>query len=418
MSNIYEIERELFIELDEEIKELFLSYLTRELEKDMVGRSSGGGSISYGDDGKDPLLTGDFKGDDIIKLKVSSDRVITLRFTSYWKNGVFDYIKVSSDTPKTEWYEFIRKKVDMAWSATHSKKTKKFFFRSIYNYIGSRLDGDYYIANWRVAPASPENVPKWEKVENSFYLDMEIDGINEKHAYSKYEVKCNEITAILSVVLDKGIYKPSNEWLWGSIWGDNKSDLFKVGYKDEAEVPSEMPKKDKSRSGSFTEAPRNIVKYSDYYSIKLPRGIRKLFRAYEVLDVIEKEAFLSAARMYQISISVGKNIDSVSSSYRIAALDALSKPLRQNGGNKNAIISLVKKYYPGYEEQIIRLYDSIRSAHFHQGVFRDQDIHGPKRELFNAPREVFPNISEEELHLATRAILIKWLNDKIQKDEN
>ncbi|EMN7726847.1 hypothetical protein WB980_000091 [Bacillus cereus] len=418
MSNIYVIDRELFIDLDEEIKELFLSYLTRELEKDMVDRSSGGGSINYGYDGKDPLLTGDFKGEDIIKLKVSMDKVITLRFTSYWEKGAFDHMKVSSDTPKTEWLEFVRKKVDMAWSATHSKKTKKFFFRSIYNYIGSRLDGDYYIANWRLAPASPENVPKWKNVENSFYLDMEVDGINEKHAHSKHEVKCNEITAILSVVLDKGIYKPSNEWLWGSNLGDDESNLFKVGYKDEANKPSGMPEKDKKRSGKYSEAPRNIVDYSDYYSIKLPRGIRKLFKAYEGLDTIEKEAFLSAARMYQISISVGKNIDSVSSSYRIAALDALSKPLRQNGKNKNAIISLVKKYYPGYEKQIERLYDSIRSAHFHQGVFRDQDIHGPKRELFKGPREVFPNISEEKLHLVTRAILINWLNDRIRKDEN
>ncbi|MFJ8521412.1 hypothetical protein [Bacillus cereus] len=418
MSNIYVIERELFIDLDEEIKELFLSYFARELEKDMVGRPSGGGSISYGYDGKDPLLTGDFQGTDTVRLKVSNDKVIMLRFTTYWENGAFDHMKVSSDTTKTEWLECIRKKVEMAWSATHSKKTKKFFFRSIYNYIGSRLDGDYYIGNWRLEPASPENAPKWKNVENSFYLDMEVEGINKKHAQSKHETKCNEITAILSVVLDKGIYKPSSEWLWGSNLGEDKANLFKVGYKDEAIEPSQMPKKDNKRSGNYSEAPINIVEFSDHDSIKLPRGIRKLFKAYEGLDAIEKEAFLSAARMYQISISVGKNIDSVSSSYRIAALDALSKPLRRNGQNKNAIISLVKKYYPGYEEQIKRLYDSIRSAHFHQGVFRDQDIRGPKRELFKGPQEVFPNISEEKLHLVTRFILIKWLNDRIQKNEN
>ncbi|MGE1047181.1 hypothetical protein ACQGSX_14695 [Bacillus sp. GMs2/1] len=416
MSNIHVIERELFIDLEEEIKELFLSYLTKGLEEDMVGVSSGGGSINYSDDGTDPLLTGNFESKDVIKLKISNNKVITLSFTSYWKKGVFDYLKVSSDTPKKEWLEFIRKKVERALSATLSKKTKKFFFRSTYNYIGSRLDGDYYIANWRLSPASPENVPKIKKVENMFYLDMEVEGINEKHAHSKYEAKCNEITAILSVVLDKGIYKPSDEHLWGIDPIENKSNLFIVGHKDERDKPNEMPKKDKKLLGDYSEAPRNIEEYSDYYSLKLPRGIRKLFRAYEGLDMIEKEAFLSAARMYQISISVGKNIDTVSSAYRIAALDALSKPLRENGKNKNAIISLVNKYYPGYEKQTERLYDSIRSAHFHQGVFREQDIHGPKRELFKGPREMFPSISEEKLHIATRVILIKWLNDRIPKE--
>ncbi|KMQ12771.1 hypothetical protein ACU80C_12000 [Bacillus mycoides] len=420
MSNIHVIKSDFFRDLDEEKIELFLSYFNKVLEEEMVRRSSGGGSIGYLDDGMDPLLTGDFKNKDYIGLKMPHDKVITLCFTSYWKKGIFDYIEISSDIPKEEWIEYIEKKVQRALLATIAKKTEKFFFRSTYNYIGSRLAGEYYFPGWRLVPATPIDAPKYKNAESIFYLDMEVEGIHEKHARSKCEAKCNEITAILSLLLDKGIYKPSDEYLWGTDPLTNKSNLFLMRYEGEEDTPSKMPKKDKKKLGRYSEL-HGIMKDYPYYSpIELPQNTRRLFRAFEKLSMVEKEAFLSAARMYQISISVGKNIDTVSSAYRIAALDALSKPLRENNQNKNAIISLVKKYYPSlsFEKKVAWLYENIRSAHFHQGVFKEQDIQGPKRELFKGPRDVFPRISEDDLHIATRAILIRWLSDKIPKDEN
>ena len=45
---------------------------------------------------------------------------------------------------------------------------------------------------------------------------MKIEGINRTHALTKYEIRCNEIMAILSVVLDRGFYKNNSiEYRWG-----------------------------------------------------------------------------------------------------------------------------------------------------------------------------------------------------------
>ncbi|MGH0544890.1 hypothetical protein ACQVPW_25940 [Bacillus cereus] len=411
MSYCYEI-KDVFKDMDEEKKGIFLTYLSKGLEENVLEKRSSG---SYTAKNKEVsfALEGEFMGRDIIELNIKDDKIITLIFNSYWKEGVLDFIEVSSEMPLDDWKEFINEKITNAFAAAFAQKMETFFFRHEFYYIGEKLDGDYFINGWRISPGTPEC--SYLGAESMLYFDMKIEGINRTHALTKYEIRCNEIMAILSVVLDRGFYKNNSiEYRWGI--SDGKSNLFLLGYKGEEKYPTEMPKKDKKKLGAYVEPTENgSVSYS-FSTMKLPQNIRKLFRAYESLEYDEKAAFINAARMYQLALSLGKNNVTVSSSYRIAALDALSKPLREDFKNKNAIMLLVQKYCPGNEIKIGRLYESIRSAHFHQGVFRESDINGFERNLFLGPQGLFRYESDWLIRDITRTVLVKWLTEKIPND--
>lgn len=412
VSEIYVVKDELS-QLNGEQRNIFLNYLHKSLEDMTINWENSGTFVNYQLGDINAVDQSYFIGKDILTLQLHAEKVITLAFESHWKKGIVDHLEISCTDSLDCWKEFISKKITMALASAFAQKMESFFFRKTYYYIGNKLDGDYYIQNWRISPATPKVMGFIQ--ESAIYFDMNVEGINYTHAYSKSEAMSKEVMAILSVILNKGIYSPPHEFKWAYIDGsDDESKLFKIGYQGKEPYPEEMPIKKQERLGKFVE-PNKAANYNTN-GLYPPNNIRKLFKAYQNLEYDEKNAFLSAAKMFQIALSLGSRNNTVNSSYQIAALDALSKPIRENNRNKNAIMTLVSEYCPGYEAKVGKLYDSVRSAHFHQGFFSESDVNGQEIRPFMGPNIVFNDDAYYTINGTTRTVLIKWLTQRIPQE--
>ncbi|MCI2254554.1 hypothetical protein L2D08_09260 [Domibacillus sp. PGB-M46] len=402
--------------LDEEMRRLFLSYFHKNLE-DSIKDWSGKGRFKN----EEPEVHSldHFVSTNKITLRLPEGIEVPLTFTINWFKGSLLDIEVFADLDKAYWnllIEFLRKAVSKSFAMLAAQKEEKYFFRVYFRYFGHPLDGAYYIANFRVSPATEE-----ESIfllgENYMYLDMEVEGIDHSHAHSRSQVLGNEITAILSVILNTGFYKHEHEQRWVRL-SATEHGRFHIGFRDNEPRPESMPPKDRKKAGTFSENPKEYIEYTgEQQTLRLPKAIRKLFRAYYSLPADEQEAFVNASRMYQISLTAGRNSNTVRASYQLAALDALSKPYRENGKNKSAIMALTDKYYlEGQGKKIGELYDSVRSAHFHQGYFDASDISRLEIRPFLGPEWLMQELNYLFHNNVVFIILNKWLYEKIEPE--
>lgn len=398
--------KEEFSSLDEEKRKIFLEYFSKSLEEITDNWQS------KGEFGEDELEGFYYIGYEETTLRIEEDRKeVLLKFKSVWKKGMVDSLEINCDDESFNLIQFMQTKITQALAYAFGQRVESFFFRTIYYYIGNRLDGDYYIQNWRISPATPPSTHLF--AESAIHFDMKVEGISRKHAYSIFDRTGKEIMAILSVILNLGIYKYNHEYRW--VYGDaNDSELLPLGYQNTESYPEEMPPKISANLGAYVDpAEIGVIRGSLFNNISAPNNIRKLFRAYQNLDYIEKDAFLSAARMFQLALSLGRHNTTVNVSYQIAALDTLSKPIRENNKNKNAILSLINQFSPGDESLVGRMYDRIRSAHFHEGYFSSKDTDGLNIGPFSGPMFLF---GEEDTFLTNkivRKVLINWLSERV-----
>lgn len=402
-----------FNSLNEEKRIIFLEYFTKSLEGVTDNWQYHGSFVE--DEIEGVYYIGVEEATLIIEESGKNIKDIQLKFKSIWKKGIIDSIEITCDDSSFNLDEFISSKVTQALSFAFGQKVESFFFRTKYYYMGNKLGGDYYIQNWRIAPATPEN-QFFFMSESAIYFDMKVEGINERHAYSYFQRTGREVTALLSVILNLGIYENRHDFKWVQI-NETESKSLRMGYIDDTIYPECMPPKIKEKLGPFVE-PKEVTVIKDLdKNVCPPNNIRKLFRAYENLKYVEQEAFISAARMFQLALSLGSHNKTVNISYQIAALDSLSKTIRENNKNRNAILSLVQKYSPGDEIIVGKMYDSIRSAHFHQGYFTESDINGLIIKPFMGPKSIH---GEEDTFLSSkvvRKVLISWLSQRISESE-
>ncbi|MDQ1146597.1 hypothetical protein QE429_003424 [Bacillus sp. SORGH_AS 510] len=403
MENCLLIKEELN-SLDKEKRDIFLQYFTKSLEEFTTDWQYSGEFTE--DESKEEYYIG--CDQTTFKLNENS-KPATLKFNSIWKKGTVESIEAFCDDNSINWVDFLKNKVTQSLASAFGQKVESFFFRKKYYYIGNKLDGDYFIQNWRISPAT--SVSNFYS-ESVLYFDMKVEGINTQHAYSIYDRFSKEIMALLSVILNKGIYEGKFDFRWAGKEGES-SILLQLGYRDETIYPEDMPAKDREKLGKFIE-PKEVTVIRDIKSnLCPPNNIRKLFRAYHNLESREKEAFLSASRMFQLALSLGNHMTTVNVSYQIAALDSLSKLIRENNKNKNAILSLVRQYCPKDEIIVGKMYDSIRSAHFHQGHFSERDTGGFSYKPFMGPDYLYGQEDSFLFSKITRNVLISWLTDRI-----
>jgi hypothetical protein len=405
LSNVYLFKDELN-PLDDDQKRIFLDYLYKSLQNKKIIFWSGEGYFNENQDGTDDLDY--YINKDQITIEPDEINNYPLIFISHWKKGSLEYIEVSSVNESLNWREVISKVFAVSLASAFGQNMNSYFIRQRFAYIGPRLDGVYYVSGWRISPATPYTGTEI-LTESAIYLDMDVSGINQSYANAKSQKLGKEIISLLSVFLNKGFYKIPSEKRWVYL-SEDESNVYQLGFHDFEPYPAVMPKKDPEKAGTFVD-PENIVRPHFGQSFCLPNNIRKLFKTYNNLDPENKEAYLNAARMYQISLSLGRNNTTVLLSYQIAALDALSKPTRENNRNKNAIIGIVQKYSPGFEELIGNLYESIRSAHFHQGYFVEKDTEGINIKPFMGP--IFKDYQQIFYNDVTRTVLISWLSERI-----
>ncbi|MPY20280.1 hypothetical protein [Paenibacillus glucanolyticus] len=307
-------------------------------------------------------------------------------------------------------------------SVINAKETTQ-FFREKYHYFGNPLHGEYYLpGGFRIAPAYTMQEEYIEmdgqKYFNSthgehvLYIDHEVSGFNSMHIHEKRKVNSSVYAALISLFLDINLFIPTSEerWVISYDTGERASRKMNLGYADDHLTINRMPKKGTEvSSGALRLVDRTVVEIeSTGYHLKCPKDIRKLVRTYSNLNDAEKKKYFNAAKFYQISLDIGRRYPSAGMSYQISAIDILNTKHTAQEYKK-----LVLQYFPYEidEEYVMYLYQNVRSAHFHEGIFPggENQIGAGLNALIQL--EKYPNIIRDT-KVICKNVLINWLLSK------
>ena len=328
------------------------------------------------------------------------------------KNESLSSISVEAPSESPGWWnDGVNSAYQSALASALSADKTKFFRRHQFAYIGTNLDGEYWIAGWRIAPAIPDDEIQFLD-ERIVFLDHWTEAVDLQQAGSIARVKADKIMVLLSLFSGIGFYRIPIEGKW-VITGDNESKRYQLGYRHGTPSPDEMPKKGtEGRPGKYVPFDRRNPE-STPTNGQLPDDTRELFRAFENLSQSDQLAFFGAAALYHIAITVGRHHPSVSLSYQIAAVEVL----REHGKTPlEGTIELVRKYNPQISDEFIKqLYGKVRSAHFHEGQFPL----GEFEPMLTGPLMDPGNLSRMELQMVPGRILqptiIDWLLEHTKK---
>lgn len=310
--------------------------------------------------------------------------------------------------------------------------------------------------------------------EHIIQYDIEVSATNIEHARSLAINNAKDINCLLSLLLDTGFELVSSEFRNFVIMKDNNFTLnrFRTGFfdhelglvvkdnlnglkhiGDEEDIQSffsgkvsfralldngdgtpklgdpiyfdatKKPllektfenhkiKKDKKLQADYS----NDIKQSRQYEseeIKIPRQIRNYFRNYNRLNKEKKEAFISCARMYNVSKISGRIEPTVSISYLICAIEVLATY------HKTSFSKFIVNYgKEGFNKKMTDyFYGGVRSSHFHSGKFLfNENLISLQTEsdfLFKEKLEEF-----NDFYDTARYTLINWINKEILSDLN
>ncbi|MCY1215328.1 hypothetical protein D9M72_271710 [compost metagenome] len=249
---------------------------------------------------------------------------------------------------------------------------KRFFFRQVhYCYIGERLDGEYWIGNnIRIAPVDPDDPnPQFANTERYISIDLSVEAIDEYSAIAIANNRANRLAARLSLILNLGLYRPTNEYRW-TLPEDLKgpSEIRALGYIAPGPGLDNLPRKGKvCKLGEYEHTIHYRTRYLGEL-IKFPTETRKLITAVDKSAHQLITAFDNCALLYQLALNAGRNMPSVQLSYLVASIDALSKSEKTNK-SFGAFIRHYSHATHNIDHLIDFMHNSVRSAHFHAGEF-------------------------------------------------
>ena len=329
------------------------------------------------------------------------------------KDGLLSSISVEAPAGSPGWWkDAVNSTYQNALASALSADKAKFFRRDQFAYIGPNLDGEYWIAGWRIAPAIPDDEGDFVS-ERIVLLDHWTEAVNDQHSMSIGQVKADRIMVLLSLFVGIGFYRIPVVKKW-VITGPGESKRYQLGYRSGTPYPENMPKKGEecSLGKSVAVDRRDLGSTSLTGRLHLPSDTRELFRAFENLSQPDQRVFFGAAALHHIGLPAGSHLPSVSLSYQVAAVEALAEKQSLEG-----IVDLVRKYNPQVSDEFIKhLYGKVRSAHFHAGEF-------PLGEF--DPKSVGPIMDPEHLSqtdlrvgasLVLQPTLIDWLLDHSSKN--
>jgi hypothetical protein len=308
----------------------------------------------------------------------------------------------------------IRDTVTRSQSAALCNQTKRFFHRGLFCYIGARMDGEYWLPKFRVAPIDPDDPHPYLLCERIICIDLEVDAIDATHAYAVADALARKHAARLSLFMNRGLYVPQQEkvWVWPHTDGAfaDRSIRMHRGFEYPGLRPERMPKKGEECAagkyqGEFVGHQGNVGVLNGF-----PRKIRQIIRSIDAATVDVQNAFDGCARLYQVGAVMRSHFPSVELAYRVAAVEALCRcdPSAASFGE------FMRKYNDESEHRdlaIQYLYDKARSAHFHAGVFPVGEFE--KRESYASEFIDFEQWGHRSLQIygaeLCRAAIINWI---------
>jgi hypothetical protein len=375
-------------------------------------QQTGTGTASFGPDGS-------FTAYSTSCVKINED-ICTLSFSVYTQpSGILTHIKVElTEESNVDWEKFVTALVTTALSKALSKQKTQFFHRMQLSYFAANMDGEYWIANFRLAPAIPEDpFPHLVNAERIIYLDFHTNAVDGNQATVLANEFSNLQAARLSLLLNIAISKPEQtmRWVWPSPSADNpnpESMRLHTMFNITNPLPLRMPKK-----GEFCKLGKFNSSLSDRFRsagdlIELPKETRRIFRLIQK-NVQFGHAFDACARLYQLGLFISRFSTSASLAYRVASIEAICK----STGKIDSPSAFIRKYSIGTinEEFLKFLYGEIRSGHFHAGsVPLDNDKSIPFHPLFTADYLLQSDLTQQGFSI-TRQAIINWILDEINK---
>lgn len=264
----------------------------------------------------------------------------------------------------SDWKTTANNIITTALISAFNEKRIKTTIRKIFYYIGPRLDGEYWIRNIRIAPASDDNnFPAAMNFERALVMDFEVDAIDKYDSIYLASELSRRVAARLSFLLDFDIYENPGDHVWVHTLNNSKSERLNRGTLN---IPplSTLPKKGSECSaGDYGDSIISLGRTIG--TLKMPKEARKIIKAIEESSRAEQDAFDGAVRLYQIGLSLARRFPTAALAYRVAAIDALQLgELSCNGFSQ-----FMQKYSPAEKDTLDYLHSTIRSAHFHAGKF-------------------------------------------------
>lgn len=344
----------------------FLDYLNAALRERMP---SGTGTTRPRDDG---LIESEFIG-----AFRAGDGSVPLCFKAVREeSGALLRIEVDATAETStdvEWASPVQEFMHSVMAAAFAENKTLFFRRVCFSYIGSRLDGEYWISGWRFAPIWPGDDSTLINAERVVSFDTNIDAVDMFHASRVAVCAAKRLAARMSLLLNVGLFAPANEVRWGllttgmSIEGD-ASRRFMAGFAMPSTDLVEMPKKGAACPlGHFTGSLNDRYRTAGE-NLCLPKEARRILRSIDDAEPRVVAAFDHACRLYQVAATLRATFPSVASAYRVAAIDAAVG----GAGTRAAFARFIRQYVKSREDLepvITFLWRDIRSAHFHGGSF-------------------------------------------------
>ncbi len=332
-------------------------------------------------------------------------------------NRVLQSLEVESAErapPESHWGSIVLEFINSVLTATIASKRTLYFKRSFFFYIGSQMDGEYWLPGFRFAPVNPEDdEPFLMNAERVVSIDMNIEAVDEMHAIVLSQEASKRHATRLSLLLNHGLYSQGQGLRWGIPYEKSEhiksSVRYYPGYVSLKPGLERMPSKGEvcplgKYEGSLT------AKYLQAGTmLSLPREARRILRNIDDAQPELRIAFDNGARLYQIGTVIGEQFPSVDLAYRVAAIDAIS----QANGSRKKITNFIKKYasqWSDLEPLIDYLWGSIRSAHFHGGVFPLGEFSEKHfLDLFLDTHETMTKVIHMKCYELTRDVIVNWM---------
>lgn len=341
-------------------QQTFLDYFNAELRSKFDGYNASAGFLK--DESFESQITGNFSINEKQKI------ILTWLLHRNPAGSIHCVdVQCADDSIKNSlWEPVANKLITSVLCSALSERTQSFFHRHSYYYIGTQLDGEYWLPGFRFAPLYPEDPkPYLLNAERIVSIDMNFEAIDKMHAYSIAEEKAKRYSARLSLLMNIGLYKCPDEHRWVLINGD--SQRCHLGFGKTIKKLDSMPAKKKlCQLGKYKAKLNSTDLTTDLLS--LPPETRKILRGIESVNPIIAEAFDRCAMLYQVALVAERAFPSVRLAYQIASIDAISQCLKDYKGFSDFVRQHVKER-PGLNEMLDLLYGAVRSAHFHGGKF-------------------------------------------------
>lgn len=402
---------EIALSLKGEQQQQFLAYLNSALRERMQMYR---GTAQQGGDGNFLVSTSG-------SFKIAEKEVLLVWTLYHQQDGALAKLVVEREgggADQANWERAVHEIVTSASLAALSQKKGKYFQRTVFQYVGPQLSGEYWLPGFRFAPVLPNDPePTLYNAERVIAIDQNVEAVDERHAGVLASFAAKRHAARLSLILNIGIYTGETTLRWVLPIVENvparESVRYHLGFHHPLRIQSKMPKKGqlcgagKSPGSIFDEHPR-------IHLTCLPKETRTILRGLDAAAPTIRQAFDNAARLYQVGLVSSRAYPSVGLAYHVAAVEALSAYDEEVAGFSKFMRKFVRSK-PLSEDTLNYLHGDVRSAHFHSGKFPWGEF--SESRTYSGPFMDAEWVQRDSLHRASyrlmRDAIANWIKEVI-----